>query len=225
MQQSVQTDPIRDHESMPVDQEPKGQGRVLVVEDALCIQVLISTILRKMNLDLEIAENGQRACELAEKSKAEGKPYDLILMDIGMPHMNGYDATRWLRQHSWKGSIVAVTAYDTDEDHKKCLDAGCDAYLSKPFTEMALRNIVTQHLSGTHRIDLPERNVVTQHLDGTHRIDLPESHTPIPDQQAPPQQTTSSESVQDTLDANPLIGLIFDTERPLENLDQEIEFL
>ena len=192
---------------MPVDQEPKWQGRVLIVEDALCIQTLIGSILRKMNLDLEISGNGQSACELADKSKAEGKPYDLILMDIGMPQMNGYDATRWLRQHSWKGSIVAVTAYDTDEDHKKCLDAGCDAYLSKPFTEMALRNVVTRHLSGTHRIDLPK------------------SHTPIPDQQAPPQQTISSESVQDALDANLLSGLIFDTERPLENQDQEITFL
>ncbi len=102
-----------------------------------------------MNVEAEMVEDGQMACDMAEKSKAEGKPFDLILMDIQMPVMNGYDATRRLREHGWEGPIVAVTAYSKAQDREKCVEAGCDDHLPKPITEMALRNVVERHLSGT----------------------------------------------------------------------------
>jgi CheY-like chemotaxis protein len=85
---------------------------------------------------------------MAKKSKAQGNPYDLILMDIQMPHMTGYEATRALREHGWQGPIVAVTAYATDQDRGKCLAAGCDEHLAKPIDEMALRNVIARRLSG-----------------------------------------------------------------------------
>ena len=99
-----------------------------------------------MNLEVEIAEDGCLACEMAEKSQAEGKPFDLILMDIQMPIMNGYEATRWLRQHGWKNPIVALTAHALVGDREKCLEAGCDDYITKPITGEKLREILRRYV-------------------------------------------------------------------------------
>ena len=83
---------------------------------------------------------------MAEKSKAVGKPYDLILMDIQMPEMNGYETTRWLRQHGWRGPIVALTAYAMIGDREECLAAGCDDYIAKPMTSQGLRDMLTRYI-------------------------------------------------------------------------------
>jgi len=99
-----------------------------------------------MNLELEIAEDGRLACEMAEKSRVEGKPFDLILMDIQMPKMNGYEATRWLRQHGEEMPIVALTAHAMVGDREKCLEAGCNDYLAKPITAAALRDMLARYL-------------------------------------------------------------------------------
>ena len=146
---SLQTDPIRDNDPSHASQEPKGRCRLLIVEDAQCTQRVLCSLLEKMNLDVETAENGQVACEMAEKSKADGDPFDLILMDLQMPVMNGYDATRRLREHRWEGPIVAVTAYTKAEDRQKCLEAGCDDHFSKPITETVLRALIDRYLNGT----------------------------------------------------------------------------
>ena len=74
------------------EREPKLRPRLLVVEDALCIQKILRAILRKIDVDVDIAENGEIACKKAEKSKEEGRPYEVILMDMQMPHVSGYEA-------------------------------------------------------------------------------------------------------------------------------------
>jgi CheY-like chemotaxis protein len=121
-------------------------GRVLVVEDARCVRMSVGAILKKTGLSADMAEDGQIACEKAEKSREEGKPYDLILMDMQMPRMNGDKATRWLREHHWEGPIVAVSIQVTEEEHKEVLEAGCDDYVSKPVTESKLREIFQRFL-------------------------------------------------------------------------------
>jgi CheY-like chemotaxis protein len=156
MHHSLQTDPIGDSVPLSLGEEPKWRGRLLIAEDSQCIQRIIRSILGKMNVDVNIVGNGQMACARAEKSKAEGHPYDVIFMDIQMPEMNGYKAARWLRTHGWKGPIVALTAYSSVEDRRKCLEAGCDDHLSKPIMEMDLRNVLARHMSGTDRGDHPD---------------------------------------------------------------------
>jgi CheY-like chemotaxis protein len=108
-----------------------------------------------MSLDVAVAENGRLACEMAEKSMAEARPFDLILMDIQMPEMNGYEAARRLRQGGWQGPIVALTAHAMLGDREKCLEAGCDDYLAKPISGQGLLDVLARHLG--HAVTLPDR--------------------------------------------------------------------
>jgi signal transduction histidine kinase/DNA-binding LytR/AlgR family response regulator len=121
-------------------------GRVLLADDVPDLRRLTSHILRRWNLTVDVAENGREACELAERSLVAGTPYDLILMDIQMPEMDGYEATRRLRQRGWQGPIVALTAHAMVGDREKCLAEGCDACLTKPVDCDRLREMLTRYL-------------------------------------------------------------------------------
>ncbi len=149
MLQSPQVPSIAAEELSSTEHEVPLHGRVLLAEDVPDSYVVLRQILQRMNLEPEIAEDGRLACEMAERSKAEGKPFDLILMDIQMPKLNGYGATRWLREHGWKGPIVALTAHALVGDHAKCLEAGCDDYIAKPITAKGLRDVLARYLGQT----------------------------------------------------------------------------
>ncbi len=136
------------------DRVPSGpksslHGRLLLVEDDPDLQRLVGLILRKMGLEFDAAQNGQAACDMAELSRAEARPYDLILMDIQMPEMNGYEATQQLRQRGWQGPIIALTAHALAGDREKCLAAGCDDYLAKPLMVTGLRDVLARNLPHT----------------------------------------------------------------------------
>jgi two-component system sensor histidine kinase/response regulator len=146
MLQSPSVPSIVEEEPSIAEHEIPLRVRVLLAEDVPDIHVVIRQILQRMNLKVEIAVDGCLACEMAEKSQAEGKPFDLILMDIQMPTMSGYVATRWLRQHGWKGPIVALTAHALVGDREKCLAAGCDDYIAKPITAKGLREVLDRYL-------------------------------------------------------------------------------
>ena len=149
MLQSSPVPSIAEDEPFSTEHEVPLHGHVLLAEDVRDTHVVIRQILQRMNLEVEVAEDGRLACEMAEKSQSEGKPFDLILMDIQMPNMNGYDATRWLRQHGWLGPVVALTAHAVVGDREKCLVAGCDDYIAKPITAKGLRDVLARHLRPT----------------------------------------------------------------------------
>jgi CheY-like chemotaxis protein len=98
-------------------------------------------------LDVDVAQDGRVACQKALQSAAEGSPYHLILMDIQMPEVDGYEATRQLRAKGWCGPIIALTAHAMAGDRLKCLEVGCDGYLSKPIEKRSFLATVAQYLA------------------------------------------------------------------------------
>ena len=123
-------------------------GRVLLAEDGKDNQRLICHILKKAGLEVAVAENGRIACQLAAASLDEKRAFNLILMDMQMPEMDGYQATRRLRQDGWRGPIVALTAHAMAGDRQKCLNVGCDDYVSKPLQRDTFLATVERHLTG-----------------------------------------------------------------------------
>jgi CheY-like chemotaxis protein len=112
---------------------------VLLAEDGLDNQRLISFYLKKSGAKVVLAENGLLAVQVLEDAVATGKALpDILLMDMQMPEMDGYSATARLRATGFKLPIVALTAHAMDSDRKKCLDAGCNDYLTKPIDKQTL---------------------------------------------------------------------------------------
>ncbi|EAQ81009.1 hybrid sensor histidine kinase/response regulator [Blastopirellula marina] len=108
-------------------------GRVLLAEDGPDNQRLYDLLLRTAGAKVTVVENGRQAMEVAlEQAAVDGGGFDLILMDMQMPVMDGYEATRVLRLAGYRKPIVALTAHAMADDRAKCLDAGCNDYIAKP---------------------------------------------------------------------------------------------
>ncbi len=119
--------------NMAVVEELRHLGaRVLLAEDGPDNREIISLHLRRAGCEVEMAEDGSVAKDKALAAAAEGKPFDVILMDMQMPVMDGYTATAKLREEGYRGAIVALTANAMKEDRERCLQAGCDEYAAKP---------------------------------------------------------------------------------------------
>ena len=121
--------------------------RILLAEDGVDNQRLISFVLNRAGAEVTLAENGQIAVDFALKASAEGSPYDVILMDMQMPVLDGYDAARHLRNEGYSGPIIALTAHAMATDRQKCIDAGCNDYATKPIDRKKLIELVGRYAS------------------------------------------------------------------------------
>jgi len=127
-----------------------GIRRILVVEDNLVNQTVVKRILVKGGFEVEVAENGERALH---KITSSGVHYDLVFMDCQMPRMDGYEASRRIREFELETGgegfhipIIALTANAMQGDREKCLDAGMDDYIPKPVKKDALYEMINRHL-------------------------------------------------------------------------------
>ena len=170
---SIPTGPLEgirlvDHNASVCEDKPSNQQEnraepsefldchVLLAEDGPDNQRLISLLLRKAGAEVTIVENGQEAFDFAmgdlntDASQREEphRPIDVILMDMQMPVMDGYEATRRLREAGYRRPVIALTANAMTDDRQKCIACGCDEYATKPINRQELVGMVARHSSG-----------------------------------------------------------------------------
>ncbi|HEV8002904.1 MAG TPA: ATP-binding protein [Planctomycetaceae bacterium] len=121
---------------------PRLSCRVLIAEDGIDNQRLLSFLLRKAGAEVEVVDNGLAAMQRALAAQQEGKPFAVILMDMQMPVMDGYTSTSKLRAAGYPGVILALTAHTMAGDRERCLAAGCDDYATKPIHGAKLISLI-----------------------------------------------------------------------------------
>ena len=111
---------------------------VLIADDDYVNRLLIDRFLKGENLNTFFAKNGHEAVQLVEKQPK----INLVLMDIKMPVMNGYDATRQIKQLRRELPVIAQTAFTSIEDKEKAIEAGCDGFITKPINKNELLGLM-----------------------------------------------------------------------------------
>ena len=138
------------------ESRPTLNCRVLLAEDGPDNQRLLALVLKKAGADVTIAQNGKEAVELGlatfpgwgRRHNDSKLPFDIILMDIQMPVMDGYQATERLRQEGYAGPIIALSAHTANDATERCLDAGCNDCLAKPIDRDAMLRKIAEHIGG-----------------------------------------------------------------------------
>ncbi|MEQ8634365.1 PAS domain-containing hybrid sensor histidine kinase/response regulator [Gimesia maris] len=120
--------------------------RILLAEDGPDNQRLICFLLKKMGAEVDVADNGVIACQKFLEAETAGEPYDLLLTDMQMPEMDGYTLARNFRESGATLPIIALTAHAMSDDRQKCLNAGCDDYISKPINSRILGQTILHWL-------------------------------------------------------------------------------
>ncbi|MCA9164006.1 MAG: response regulator [Planctomycetales bacterium] len=119
--------------------------RVLVAEDTRGIQFMIRRMLEGQVDTVTVVDNGEEAVVELSRGQQEGVPYDIVLMDMQMPVLNGFDATARLRARGFQQPIIALTAAAMHGDREKCLRVGCNDYVPKPIDRQQLLLTISKH--------------------------------------------------------------------------------
>jgi signal transduction histidine kinase/ActR/RegA family two-component response regulator len=143
---SLARDGHRSPAVLPAKPQSLEHLRLLIVDDAPDNQRLVAFHLRKAGATFDFAENGQAALDKLAMAR-QSNPFDVVLMDMQMPVLDGYSATRQLRLLGDRIPVIAITAHAMAGDREKCLAAGCDDYLSKPIDRARLLAMIA-HWAG-----------------------------------------------------------------------------
>lgn len=129
--------------------KPSHLLNVLLTEDNPVNRVLARKILQKQGHNVTCASNGKEAVQLWQTNR--GRQFDIILMDVQMPEMDGLQATAYIRTRETETGrhipIVAMTAHAMKGDRERCLESGMDSYISKPITAAGLAQVIAQALA------------------------------------------------------------------------------
>jgi CheY-like chemotaxis protein len=131
-----------------------------LAEDGPDNRRLLTRMLEKGGLTVTCTANGQEAVDAIRTATNAQQPFDIVLMDMQMPVMDGYTATRTLRQSGYAGPIIALTAHAMQGDREQCLAAGCDDYATKPLRPKQLLAIVRRYVTGGQSDATPQSNPV-----------------------------------------------------------------
>ena len=116
--------------------------RILLAEDEKVNQHFVSAMLRKAGATVDVVDDGLAAYSKVIEQFNAGSPYDVVLMDMQMPELDGYQATRKLRDNGYDKPIIALTAHAMEGDRKKCTDSGCSDYTTKPIRKPVLFDLI-----------------------------------------------------------------------------------
>jgi CheY-like chemotaxis protein len=125
------------------------RARILVVEDNLVNQKVVTAVLRKRGFNIELANDGREALRMLEDNE-----FDVVLMDVQMPVLDGLETTRLIRQNPrWSNlPIIAMTAHAMNGDRARCLEAGMSGYIAKPMHPADLVDLLHQFLPGRAQV-------------------------------------------------------------------------
>ena len=164
--------------------ELRNKIKILVAEDNLLNQKLVAFMLGNWGFNCDVCETGREAVE-----RVKNDHYDLVLMDCMMPLMDGYEATRLLREREAAAGlprlpVIALTASVIEGDRERCLAAGMDDYLPKPFTAAAFLAMIARWLPATP----PDSSAPTDGGTSLHDSDQPIATDPAPSAENDPQK-------------------------------------
>jgi CheY-like chemotaxis protein len=141
--------------------ESSRQLRILVAEDNLVNQKLVMRLLEKMGHLSKLAQNGREVLRMLES-----ETFDLVLMDVQMPEMDGLTATRKIREMEIQTKshvpIIAMTAHAIKGDRERCLEAGMDSYISKPMTSQGIAAAIAEVVPVKYQGNVPTRTPLTE---------------------------------------------------------------
>jgi CheY-like chemotaxis protein len=127
---------------------PSAPARVLLAEDNRDLQQIFARQLTFLGLEVLAVTNGRDAADYTLAALAAGNPFDLVLMDLEMPMIDGFEATRRIRGGGYKGPILALSAHSTDDNRLDCLKVGCNDCLCKPIDWNHLAGLIRKFVPG-----------------------------------------------------------------------------
>jgi signal transduction histidine kinase/CheY-like chemotaxis protein len=186
---------------------PRDQIRVCIAEDNPINQKIAVKFVRGLGLKCEAFSDGQQAVEALTQRSKEGQPFHVVLMDVQMPVLDGYDATREIRKNTDsnvnQALVIAMTASAIEGDREKCIEAGMNNYLAKPVRSSVLSDMLDQYLAPAKPSRLRMRPIAR---NGSGSVQSDDGGTPG--------SLTSSSS------ASQVIALTPETEKPLPRLPE-----
>lgn len=170
--------------SASVPKRPRSiSGRVLLVDDNAINRLLFEAILKSAGATVELAENGQVAVDRITANQScsyDGDPgFDLIIMDMQMPILDGFDATRILRQNGFDRPVLALTAHAMAEDRSRCMNAGCSDFVTKPVERHDLIAVVAEWIERSQSVAASEKSAILM-LDDLAQPLATHERRPIP---------------------------------------------